>query len=242
MHAEVVLVSLLFVVILLSLLAIIVPLILTTRKGVLRGATPHFIFFAAIGLGFMLIEISQLQRLIIFLGHPTYGLSVVLFSLLLSSGLGSFLTQRIDPGPGNSAVVSLFLLLLALAIFGIVTPHAIHSFETCTTVKRILAAAGTLFPLGLTMGMAFPLGLKLASRQSDALTPWLWGINGATSVCASVLAVTMALNTGISKVFWTGFGCYAIALGAFVWAGRAIPRSRATELGAGRDSAVRAGV
>ena len=79
----------------LTALCIVAPLVVRTRPGSLAGGTPFLIFFAAIGTGFMLIEISQLQRLSIFLGHPIYGLSVVLFALLLSSGLGSWTIQRV---------------------------------------------------------------------------------------------------------------------------------------------------
>src|SRR6185369_7289243 len=77
----------------LTVLCILLPLWLTRDRVRLSGAGPLLIFFVAIGLGFMLIETSQMQRLIIALGHPTYALSVVLFALLLSSGAGSFLTS-----------------------------------------------------------------------------------------------------------------------------------------------------
>jgi hypothetical protein len=224
MNAVFVLITVLIVVVALTLLCIIGPLVLTTRKQTLAGALPHFMFFAAIGLGFIFVEISQMQRLIIFLGHPTYGLSVVLFALLLSSGLGSYSTERAsDPAVLRGAVVRLLALLLALIIFGVVTPRAMSTFAASTTSVRILVATAILFPLGLTMGTAFPLGLKLAAGQSEALTPWLWGINGATSVCGSVLAVVIALNAGISAAFWTGFAFYAMACGAFAWASRRIP-------------------
>src|SRR2546422_11507014 len=104
-----------------------------------------------------------------------------------------------------------------LVAFGWLTPHAIRMYEASTTVIRILVAAVTLFPLGLFMGMAFPFGMRLASKRSPALTPWLWGINGATSVCASVLAVVIALSWGIAASFWTGAACYGLALAAFGW-------------------------
>lgn len=209
---------LLFTVTCLTFLCIIVPLILTTNRGTLRGALPLFMFFAAIGFGFMLVEISQMQRLNIFLGHPTYGLSVVLFALLLSSGLGSYLTRKIgNPGSSGSANLLLFLLC-TLFLFGIITPYAITSFQSSTTMIRIFIATGILSPIGLFMGMAFPLGMKMASTRSTSLTPWLWGINGATSVCASVLAVAIALNSGISASFWSGFLCYFVSLIAFVFA------------------------
>jgi hypothetical protein len=214
----------------LTLLCIMVPLFLTTRKETLSGALPHFLFFAAIGLGFMLIEISQMERLIIFLGHPTYGLSVVLFTLLLSSGLGSYSTVFIKAGQRGRAAARLLLLLGILIFFGLLTPRALEAFQTSTTPGRILVAAIMLFPLGVAMGAPFPLGLKLASSQSDALTPWLWGINGATSVCASVLAVAIAMEVGISTSFWVGFSCYALAFGVFTWASRQQARLLAPNL------------
>jgi hypothetical protein len=83
---------------------------------------------------------------------------------------------------------------------------------------RVLLVTAMLSPLGLLMGMAFPLGMRLASGRTPGLTPWLWGINGATSVCASVLAIVIALSSSISAAFWTGVACYGAAFLAFVWA------------------------
>ncbi len=221
MRAVFVLGALLITVLGLTFLWIIVPLILTTDKSTLRGSLPLFIFFSCIGLGFMLVEISQMQRFIIFLGHPVYALSVVLFALLLSSGLGSYLTKKISyPGLTRSAIMRLSLLLCALLVFGILTPYVTSMFQGSITMLRISVATLMLFPLGLFMGMAFPLGMKMASARSASLTPWLWGINGATSVCASVFAVVIALSSGISTSFWTGFSCYAVAFGASVWESR----------------------
>ena len=220
MQAVFVLCIILITVIGLTLLCIIVPLALTTRKATLEGALPLFLFFASIGFGFMLIEISQMQRLIVFLGHPTYGLSVVLFSLLISSGLGSYSTERINITGSRSrgAVLLLLMLLVALIIFGALTPYAIRAFRGLMTIQRILIATGILSLLGFSMGMAFPLGMKIASNRSALLTPWLWGINGATSVCASVFAVAIALSSGISTTFWTGFACYVVAFFSYIWA------------------------
>jgi hypothetical protein len=182
---------------------------------------PFFLFFASIGFGFMLVEISQMQRLIIYLGHPTYSLSVVLFALLLSSGVGSYSTQKIDNfKKTDSAIVRLVILLLVIIISGIFTPYAIRISQGATTMTRVIIATVILFPMGLFMGMAFPLGMKIASTKSAAITPWLWGINGATSVCASVLAVVIALSSGISTVYWAGFLGYIASFLAFVWVSR----------------------
>jgi len=212
---------LLLLVTFLTFYCILLPLLRTTRKETLRSAVPHLLFFAAIGLGFMLIEISQMQRLIVFLGHPTYALSVVLFALLLSSGLGSYTTRSIAER-GNDAKVRLSILLLVLLAFGVMTPRAITVFGSSTMAFRILVATGILFPLGLFMGMAFPLGLKLSTSRLDDLTPLFWGMNGATSVCGSVLAVSIAMNEGISNSFWTGFWCYVVAFGSYLWAAQGL--------------------
>ena len=201
-------------VLILTTLCVVVPLWLTADRAALAGAGPLFVFFASIGLGFMLVEVSQMQRLIIFLGHPTYGLSVVLFAMLLSSGLGSLLSGALG-GIGTRAVAPLAALVGVLAVFGVATPLAIRAFAGATTPVRIAVAVAILFPIGLLMGTAFPLGMRLASAGAPALTPWLWGVNGATSVCASVLAVVIALNAGISASFWTGVACYVAATLAF---------------------------
>jgi len=104
-------------------------------------------------------------------------------------------------------------------VVGVLTPAATKGFAGFTTPGRILVATILLLPLGFVMGTAFPLGLKQASRQAANLTPWLWGVNGATSVCGSVLAVMVSLGSGISACFWTGFSFYSLALCAFACAG-----------------------
>jgi hypothetical protein len=206
--------GLLVTVLVLTAVCIIGPLSLTTERATLTGSVPLFVFFASIGLGFMLVEISQMQRLIIFLGHPTYSLSVVLFALLVSSGIGSYLSERVGARLGTL----LALLLGTLALFGAASASVISGFQESTTPIRILAAVGMLFPPGLLMGTAFPLGMRIAAARAPTLTPWLWGVNGATSVCASVLAVVIALSWGIAMAFWTGVACYVVAGVALRWA------------------------
>jgi hypothetical protein len=98
---------------------------------------------------------------------------------------------------------------------------ATRAFEAATTPTRIAVAIGLLFPIGFLMGMAFPLGMRAAASRAPALGPWLWGINGATSVCASVVAVTIALHWGIAASFWTGVACYVAAMVALAALSRA---------------------
>ncbi len=206
------LVVLLATVLILTSLCLIVPLALTFKKANLSGAAPFFIYFSSIGMGFLLIEISQIQRLTVFLGHPTYGLCVVLFTLLLASGLGSALTCKLG---GENLAASCrrwhLALLTTLLIFGFVSPLSVNLFQAAPTPLRIGIAALLICPLGIVLGSAFPIGMKLSFARYAQLTPWFWCLNGATSVCASVLAVVIAIGAGISATYWSGFAFYVAA-------------------------------
>lgn len=217
MQAVVILGTILAVVFTLTVLCIVGPLLLARTRPP-RGTALFFLYFGAIGLGFMLVEVSLMQRLIVFLGHPTYSLSVVLFSLLLAGGLGSAFTGNVHAeGSSRAIVLRLAALLIGLTVVGLALPSVVSTYESATTPVRIGIALGLLLPLGFLMGMAFPIGLKLAAARGEGLTAWLWGVNGAASVCGSVLAVAIALGSAISSSFWTGWGCYAIALAVVMW-------------------------
>jgi hypothetical protein len=141
----------------------------------------------------------------------------VLFSLLVASGAGSFSTAGVGGEP-RRARARIMLLLVVLVVFGALTPVAIRHYSAASTPLRIAVSVAILAPLGFFMGMAFPIGMARAMRERPALTPWLWGINGAASVCASVLAVVIALGAGISAAFWMGALCYGVAL-ITMWSG-----------------------
>jgi hypothetical protein len=209
-----VLVALLAIVIALTLLFLLLPVAWTARS-IPRGASTWLVYFAAIGFGFMCVEISQIQRLIVFLGHPIYGLTVLLFALLLASGIGSALVPQIESvAQARAQLWRLGVLLAVLIAFGTATPPVIETVRGQATAVRIAVAVALIGPLGLFLGMAFPLGMGAASLGHAPITPWLWGVNGATSVCASVAALAIALSYGISGALWTGAACYAIAIAA----------------------------
>jgi hypothetical protein len=171
------------------------------------------IYFAAIGLAFMMVEIGQLERLIVFLGHPIYGLTVVLFVLLLASSVGSLCSHRFGHW--------IWLLPVLLAAFILVSPAVTRQLAAASTPLRVLVSALLLFPSGFFMGMAFPLGVKQA-RYSDegAPTAWYWGINGAFSVISSVLALIVAVFWGVTVTLLVGLFSYVLALVALSLAGR----------------------
>ena len=200
----------------LSLLCIIVPLKLTAKKIQLKGTSSFFIYFTGLGLGFMLIEISQIQRLNIFLGHPTFSLAAALFTMLLSSGIGSFLSGADKPGAAGKSKLRFITLMIILVLFGLFTPYIVEAFREYSTEIRVLVSVLILFPMGLFLGMAFPIGMKLAGEKAPGITPWLWGINGVMSVLATVLSIIIAMNYGISSSYWAGAICYLAAFAALL--------------------------
>jgi predicted membrane-bound spermidine synthase len=194
-----------------SLYCFRVPYLRTKDKESLKGSSPLFTYFFSIGLGFMFAEISQIQRFTIFLGHPTYGTTVVLFALLISTGIGSLLLKTIWRGKQQTLLL-LCAVIGVLIAFGLVSPAIMQQCAYLQLVARIATAVVLLFPLGFVLGLMFPLGMSFAEERYPALTPWMWGINGAASVCGSVLAVLVAMSAGITASYWTGVLCYVGAL------------------------------
>ena len=209
----------------LTLAFIVLPVFLKAEPRVLRDNVGLSLAFASIGLGFMLVEIAQMQRLILLLGHPTFSLSVVLFGLLIASGLGSFATERLTPTQlASAARTRLQALIGILVIVGLFTPIATRAFQGFATPVRIGVALLLLMPAGFFMGMAFPIAMKIGLARQPSMTPWLWGINGATSVTASVLAVMISSAWGISAAWWSGVACYVLAAVMIAWSAQRLER------------------
>lgn len=208
-------------VLLLTIVFLGIPMLLARRRASNRGMVPFYVYFAGIGLGFLLVEFSQVLRLSVYLGHPVYSLTVVLFSMLVFSGIGSMLTERfVDPSRRPTLLAPMAALLGVLVIFGLVTTLVIEATESASTPVRIAVSVALLAPIGLVMGMPLTIGMRTASEHADAPTALLWGVNGASSVCASVFAMVIALFFGITVAFWTGWVAYALAGAAIVVATR----------------------
>jgi hypothetical protein len=183
-------------------------------QGTLRATLGYF---ALLGLGYLCVEIPLLQQFILFLGHPAYATATVLFALLLFSGVGSLLSRRVG--------LRLVLLLLPLLVAGYALglPALFAAALAVPLGGRLIVAVLALAPPGLLMGMPFPKGLALLERDAPGLVAWAWGVNGAVSVVASILAALLALSFGFSAVLAMGASCY---VGAWVMAGAIHGRPR----------------
>ena len=210
---------LLGIVTVLALLLVVVPILSAMeRKSAAMLRHPWSLYFAAIGLGFMLIEIALIQKFTVFLGHPTYSLLVVLCTILLFTGFGSWLAGRLK---GKLAPVHIFILLIAVVTAaGGVNMFVLPHLSGLPLAVRILYSAGVMAAIGTVLGMPFPTGMASLTGEQKEWGPWLWGINGALGVVSSVLATAISLFFGISVTFFAGVAAYLLALAACVAAVR----------------------
>ncbi|MDP8254751.1 MAG: hypothetical protein P9M14_03295 [Candidatus Alcyoniella australis] len=211
-------VFLLFALLLVSSILVLIfvfgPLWLKARRNAERitNRAGFLAYFCCLGLGFMLVEIPLLQRFILLMGHPVYSLTVILFSLLAFSGIGSALTTRMGANPRRALRFVLLGLAVLLALYIRLLPDLIYLCIHWSTPAKVVVVAASLLPVGLLLGMPFPLGITIMGERSAGLIPWVWGVNGAAGVLASVLAVAVALIAGFSVALTCGLACYLIAL------------------------------
>jgi hypothetical protein len=194
----------------LSALALVLPLLLV--RGESRPTLRSLGFFAAIGLGFLLLEVVLIQRFVLYLGFPTYALSVVLFALLVFTGLGSLLSTRLpgDPRRVLAAALAVAALLILAGAFGL--QPLLRALIDLPFAARVAVSALLLAPYGLALGMAMPIGLQRLAALYPGGVPWAWGVNGVMSVLASVLGVTVALVAGFTATTLLAAACYLAAL------------------------------
>jgi hypothetical protein len=204
--------SLMVVALILAVLMLLVPALIA-RPRPPAAAIPAMVYFGALGLGFMLVEIGMLQRLMLFLGHPTLALGVVLTTLLISAGLGSWVTRRTTLERSDSTLRRfLIAVLAAIAMVAFLWPPMLHAFIGMERIARIGVAIAVLIPVGFLMGTAMPLGLRRLAAGRGELIPWAWAVNGAASVLGSILAMVVAINNGFTATLVLGGIVYASAL------------------------------
>jgi hypothetical protein len=212
-----------------SLVAVILTIVLPLRHA-LRSAPrgligPGTAYFALIGTGFMFAEISLLQYFGIFLGHPIYAMGVCLFSLILSTGAGSFASERL-PLHSAARVAGWAMALTAYLVAAQALLPAVFASATSSALPiRVMVALAVLMPAGFLMGFAFPTGMKLVEAIGREPAPWFWGINGALGVLASVVAVMIGIAFGIHVTMIAAAACYFLLVPAALALQRAAART-----------------
>jgi hypothetical protein len=228
---ERILLALLGFAVLFAALALVFPVV--ALRGALRGARHKLgfgLYFAALGLGFMFVEISLMQRLTLFLGYPTHALTVTLFALLVSSGLGSLLSQRYPVRVATVVVLASALVVLVAVLESAVLPR-LPDYLGWPLAARVAAVSIALAPLGLCLGAFLPLGVRAAAQHTSSAEPfvaWCWAVNAFFSVVGSVLATILSMSIGFASVASAGVGVYLVAAAAL--AGSLVTARPASEI------------
>ena len=221
--AEVTLIVLLIQTVLIAGALIVSPLLLFKREDLQApGRGRMLAYFASLGLGFIFIEVVFLQHFILFLGQPIYTFAVVLAGLLVFTGLGSILSERMGAQPRERLNRIIPALLVLLAVTAALTPVLFRAELGLPLPARIVLSLAVIAPLGVLLGMPFPTGMSIVSEEAPGLTPWAWGINGFFTVIGTILALILAMILGFSAVLALAGACYLTAWLVMRPGGRAV--------------------
>lgn len=192
----------------LSVIMILLPVLLWKKKRKRAPAITVLIYFSMLGLGFMFIEVTLIQKHILILENPAYSLAVVLTTILISSGVGSMLSLRFM----KLRKSSIFLLLSCLIlIYSLIQPLVFSLILSYSLTFKVFIIFLTLIPIGLLMGIPFPMGIKLIGQKDSSLIPWAWATNAFLSVLAPVLTIMLATMVGFKSILWLASLAYLVA-------------------------------
>jgi hypothetical protein len=192
-------------------LAVLLPLgLLVVAFGKPRGErmAPYaqsIVYFASLGIGFIAVELALLQHLTLLLGHPIFTLSILLFTLLASGGLGSWASGRFRLGPVCLATAGV------AALYALALPRVVPALLPLPLGVRIAIAILLVAPLGFVMGMPFPKGLRATGQGPFPAPPLYWGMNGLFSVVGSMATMLTAVILGFTWAMLGGAVFYLVA-------------------------------
>lgn len=197
-----------------AIVLIVLPLVVLGKQGRDRGIRWRvLVYFTSIGIAFLFIEIAFLQKLLLFVNHPTVALAVVLATFLIGAGAGSAWTVRADGEDARRRLgIAVVGIIFLGVLYSVLFDPLLASFSGWPLIARAGAAVLLLAPLAFLMGVPFPLALR---ELEEPLVPWAWGINGCASVVSPALATLLAIDLGFTVVLWLALALYLLVLAAF---------------------------
>jgi hypothetical protein len=188
------------------------PLLLGKSLPLEAGILRALLFFLFIGAGYILVQVALIQKFVLFLGHPTYALTVIVFSMLLSSGFGSLSSKKIiRTEPRRLGAILLAIVAGITLLSFLITPVAESGVALPFAVK-VFVSVLLIAPVGFAMGMPFPTGLALLEEAAPSSIRWAWAVNAAASVLGSAAAMVLAIYLGLKLTLMLGGLLYVGAL------------------------------
>lgn len=188
---------------------IVAPLWRHNRRGLrLPMARPMLIYFSALGIGYIFVQIVLIQRFTLFIGYPTSAITTTIFSMLLFSAVGSLLSRRLIDRSAHLRI-ALAAIVLAIGVYIVALPPLFQALLHLPDAARIALSVLIIAPLALLMGMPFPTGLRQLGAHGAELVPWAWGMNGVFSVVGSTLVIIISM----ASTFTVAMACAALFYG-----------------------------
>ena len=195
-----------------AIILLLPPILLGAKLPRERSVRSFLIYFLAIGAGYILIEVALIQKFVLFLGHPTYALTVVIFSMLVSSGIGSFESRKLTGDRNNRLVAVLAVAAVLVGVLAAIVQPVLTAGVGLPWMEKVIATVLMIAPVGFVMGIPFPTGLRLLEKRHEPSVRWAWSLNAAASVLGSVGALVLALYVGLVQTMLIGGGLYLCAM------------------------------
>jgi hypothetical protein len=192
------------------------PLLLGTRLPREKSVKVFLLYFLFIGAGYILVEVALIQKFVLFLGHPTYALWVVIFSMLLSSGIGSYFSRKIIGELDSHLMMVLAGVAAVVTVLAASVGAVLTSLVSLPVELKIPLSVLMIAPAGFLMGMPFPVGLARLEAWHKPALRWAWSLNAASSVLGSVGALVCAIYLGLMQTLLVGGLLYLAAMLVFL--------------------------
>ncbi|HVX28351.1 MAG TPA: hypothetical protein VHB70_18535 [Parafilimonas sp.] len=211
--AEVTLIVLLIQVLIVSAIFILLPLFKFSSTGLrTKNIFPYLFYFSGLGCGFIMIEIVLIQLFSLLLGEPVYTFAIVLAALLLFTGIGAYISGKLNSNSQKTLRNAILILSVLLLIASLFLPSLLRAAIALPMTGRIILSIVLIMPIGILLGMPFPSGIKLISEKAPSLIPWAWGVNGFFTVIGSVMALILSMMLGFQAVLWIAIAIYLLSM------------------------------
>ena len=194
--------------------------LLGSRLPKQKGVIAFLWYFLCLGAGYILIQVALIQHFVLLLGHPTYALTVIVFSMLVSSGLGSYFSRRLLGEGDNRLIGALFAIALLIGLLAIVARPIVASVAAWPLAAKVILTMLSIAPAGFLMGMPFPTGLRRLERRHSPSVRWAWSLNAAASVLGSAGAIFLTIYLGLRATLLIGGMLYLCASGVILFTRR----------------------
>ncbi len=199
-----------------ALILILPRLVLRSRLPKQKGVIAFLWYFLCLGAGYILIQVALIQKFVLLLGHPTYALTVIVFSMLVGSGAGSYFSRRIVAGDDARLVRVLAGVAALVTVIAFVAAPLTSTAAGYPMIAKMAITALAVAPAAFLMGMPFPSGLHRLEQRHSPSVRWAWSLNAAASVLGSAAAVVLAIYLGLRATLLIGGALYLCALGVIV--------------------------